>query len=86
MTDSTYDAAHAVMLFVNDFSYDYKTFTREICKDHPTLQQSVMRLFVELSKEMAKKSPEVVDERNERAVELAKRIAEIAENHPLPLI
>ena len=46
-----YDAAHAILLFVNDYSYDYKTFVNEICKDHPTLQQSVMKLFVYLCRQ-----------------------------------
>lgn len=81
-----YDAAHTVLFFVNDFCYDYKTFAHEICNNHPTLQQSVMRLFVELTREMAKKQPENVDERNEQAVELAKAILPIMNGHPLPFI
>lgn len=54
--------------------------------DHQTLQQSVMRLFVRLCKEMAKKYPGNFDARNEQAVLLAKEIAEISDKYSLPMI
>lgn len=77
------EAANDLMNFVNSFSCDSKTFARTICHGHKTLQQSVMRLFVALAREMAD-TP--CDARNEAAVELAKKISEIAEDHPLPFI
>lgn len=42
-----------------------------------------MRLFVAVTREMAKTVP---DARNEASVQLAKKIAVIADKYPLPLI
>lgn len=75
--------ANELLNFVNDFTSDKQTFVEVICNDHRTLQQSVMRLFVLLSKRMSQNN---TDERNRDAVNLAKEIAEIANNHPLPMI
>ena len=75
--------AKDVLAFVNTFGFDSETFAKTICRDHKTLQQSVMRLFIATIREMAKVQP---DERNEAAVELAKAISIIAEEYPLPLI
>lgn len=69
--------------YVNSFSCDYKTFAKTITNAHKTLQQSVMRLFISTIREMAKVTP---DDRNTQTVELAKKIAEIANDYSLPLI
>ena len=75
--------AKDVLAFVNAFGYDSETFAETICRDHKTLQQSVMRLFIVTIRKMAEVIP---DERNKATVELAKTISVIAEEYPLPLI
>lgn len=75
--------AEDLLLFVNDYGYDAKTFAETVCNGHRTLQQSVMRLFMATIKRMAENN---TDERNERAVELAKKIADTAGDYSLPLI
>ena len=75
--------AKDVLNFVNSFGFDSETFAETICRDHKTLQQSVMRLFIYTICKMAEVNP---DERNKATVELAKLISVIAAEHPLPLI
>ena len=75
--------AKDVLAFVNTFGFDSDTFANIICRDHKTLQQSVMRLFIVTIRKMAEVTP---DERNESAVRLAKRISDIADEYTLPLI
>ena len=75
--------ANELLTFVNSYGFDRETFAKTICKGHRTLQQSVMRLFIEMIREMSKNS---YDDRNEASVELAKRIMEIADGFPLPFI
>lgn len=84
-TSKKRDEVEAMLLleYVNSFSCDYKTFAKVITKGHKTLQQSVMRLFIATIREMAKVDP---DDRNAQTVELAKKIAEIADGYSLPLI
>lgn len=84
-TSKKRDEIEAMLLleYVNSFSCDYKTFAKTIANGHKTLQQSVMRLFVSTIREMAKVTP---DDRNAQTVELAKKIAEIANDYSLPLI
>ena len=85
-TEFSFDAeriAEDLLNFVNCFSHDDATFARTIARGHKTLQQSVMRLFIRTIREMAGVTP---DERNEQTVKLAKRITEIAEDYPLPLV
>lgn len=76
--------AEDMLNFVNSFGYDSKTFARTICNGHKTLQQSVMRLFMVTINTMAENKS--VDDRNEAAVELAKKIRDVAEDHPLPFV
>ena len=76
-------AAREVLDFVNTFGFDSDTFADVICRDHKTLQQSVMRLFIATIKKMAEVYP---DSRNEETVELAKIISDISEKYSLPLI
>lgn len=75
--------ADNILDFVNCYGSDTKTFAKEIAGGHKTLQQSVMRLFIETIREMAK-APS--DERNAQTVELAELISNLAEDYPLPLI
>ena len=75
--------AKDILAFVNAFGFDSETFAETICRDHKTLQQSVMRLFIATIRKMAEVVP---DERNKATVELAKIISVIAEEYPLPLI
>lgn len=84
-TSKKRDEVEAMLLleYVNSFSCDYKTFAKTIANGHKTLQQSVMRLFISTIREMAKVTP---DNRNAQTVELAKKIAEIANDYSLPLI
>lgn len=77
------EQAESLLEFVNAFGVDEKTFAVTICRGHKTLQQSVMRLFVAMAREMAEVTP---DARNEAAVQLAKEIVAIADKHPLPFI
>lgn len=75
--------AEDLLDFVNCFGCDEETFAKTIARGHKTLQQSVMRLFMRTIREMAEVIP---DGRNEQTVKLAKRITEIAEEYPLPLV
>ena len=75
--------ANDVLDFVNAFGYDEETFAETICRGHKTLQQSTMHLFMTTIRRMAEVTP---DGRNEAAVRLAKEIAKIADENPLPLI
>ncbi len=86
MSDNEFRArrmANDLLIFVNSFGYDTETFAKTIAAGHKTLQQSVMRLFIATIHKMAEVHP---DARNEATVELAKRILEIADDYPLPLI
>ena len=85
-TEFSFDAertAEDLLNFVNCFSHDDATFAKTIARGHRTLQQNVMRLFIRTIQEMAEVVP---DGRNEQTVKLAKRIAEIAKDYPLPLV
>ena len=85
-TEFSFDAeriAEDLLNFVNCFSHDEATFAKTIARGHKTLQQSVMRLFIRTIREMAEVIP---DGRNEQTVKLAKRITEIADDYPLPLV
>lgn len=75
--------ANDILQFVNSYGVDEKTFAETICRGHRTLQQSTMRLFIATIRRMAENG---TDDRNQRAVELAKKISEIADDYPLPLI
>ena len=75
--------ANDLLDFVNDFTSDHDAFVETICRSHRTLQQSTMRLLVEVAKRMAKND---WDERNEQAVILAEVIAKASDCCPLPFI
>jgi len=79
------ELAGAVSNFVNGFNPDTKEFISTVMRDHPTLQQSTMRVIFELIKAMADQTYK--DDRNERAVVLCKRIVlEFGDEMYLPLI
>lgn len=58
--------------FVNPVIHDSKGFAEAVLKEHPTLQQSIMRLCFELISAMAKQNR--VDGRNEGSVYACKHI------------
>ncbi len=75
--------ANDILDYVNNLSCDGESFANTICRSHRTLQQSTMRLFIATICKMAEND---TDARNEASVELAKKIAEIAKDYPLPLV
>lgn len=75
--------ANDVLEFVNAIGFDADTFAEVISRGHKTLQQSTMRLFITTIRKMAEVTP---DARNAATVDLAKMIAEIADDYSLPLI
>lgn len=80
---SAEELANDILDFVNAFGFDSNSFAETICRGHKTLQQSTMRLFIATIRKMAEVRP---DDRNKATVELAKKISEIADDYPLPLI
>ncbi len=75
--------ANDLLDFVNVYGYQSRAFAETICRGHRTLQQSVMRLFMETIRQL---SEVPYDERNEATVALAKEITFIAKHYPLPFI
>lgn len=67
--------------FTNDFSCDstFKEINEKMVNNHPTLQQSYMKGVVGFIELMAKKTH--TDGRNERAVNLAKKLNEVIEEN-----
>lgn len=75
--------ANDILDYVNSLTFDEESFASTICGAHRTLQQSTMRLFIATICKMAEND---TDARNEASVELAKKIAEMVKDHPLPLV
>ena len=70
---------------VNDFGFEDEELAKSMANDHPTLQQSFMRMVVKFIEKMADKS--YYDGRNEASVKLAKELKPIIdENRGLPCI
>jgi len=70
---------------VNDFGFQYEELAKSMANDHPTLQQSFMRMVVQFIEKMADK--QYYDGRNEASVKLAKKLKPIIEeNRGLPCI
>jgi len=70
---------------VNDFGFQDEELAKSMANDHPTLQQSFMRMVVQFIEKMADKS--YYDGRNEASVKLAKKLKPIIEeNRGLPCI
>jgi len=66
------EVARMLADFVNNYAADTEGFVDGILLEHRTLQQSVMKLFIDLATEMAKRDSH--DLRNEDAVKVAKAI------------
>ena len=70
---------------VNDFGFQDEELAKSMANEHPTLQQSFMRMVVQFIEKMADKS--YYDGRNEASVKLAKKLKPIIEeNRGLPCI
>lgn len=70
---------------VNDFGFEDEKLAISMANDHPTLQQSFMRMVVQFIVKMADKP--YYDDRNKASVELAKKLKPIIEeNRGLPCI
>lgn len=70
---------------VNDMGFDYRGIAEKMANEHPTLQQSFMRMCVAFIKEMSEKK--YTDGRNEHSVNLAKKIMNGIENDTyLPMV
>lgn len=71
----------------NDFGFKDDALAEKMAHEHPTLQQSFTKFVVKFIRSMAKNS--YTDGRNERAVALCKKLAEVADsgdNAYLPMI
>lgn len=66
--------ADAIDGFVNDFGFADDLVAETMANNHPTLQQSFMRLCVKFIKKMSEKK--YYDGRNEAAVKMAKQMIE----------
>jgi hypothetical protein len=70
---------------VNDFGFQDEELAKSMANDHPTLQQSFMRMVVKFIEKMADKP--YYDDRNKASVELAKKLKPIIEeNRGLPCV
>ena len=81
------EAAMNLSNYVNAYGYNEKEFAKCICNDHPTLQQSVIRLMIATMREMANKK--YFDARNEAAVKASRIMIAALEKEKadgLPLI
>ena len=76
--------SNAVSDMVNDFGFDEQHLAEAMANDHPTLQQTYMRLFKAFIKKMAQKA--YFDGRNKSSVELAKAINEKMQDACLPCV
>ena len=61
--------------YVNQMGNNPEVLARLLAKNHPTLQQNVMRLFVMYCEEIAKKP--YYDARNEASGALAKKVVDL---------
>lgn len=70
---------------INDFGFSEKDTAKFMANEHPTLQQTFMRLACKFIGEMADKT--YTDGRNEASVNLARKIKPIlVENGGLPMV
>ena len=69
---------------VNDCGFRDKELAEKMANDHPTLQQSFMRMVVAFIRKMAEKT--YYDGRNEKSVLLAKKLLPIVEETSLPFV
>ena len=66
----TKEITKAMSIYAANFGCKDKMFAKYLADDHPTIQQSFVRLFVAFLREMANKK--YTDDRNKRAVNAAK--------------
>ena len=66
--------AEAIDTMINDFGFDEKMIAEKMATNHPTLQQSFMRLCMRFIEKMAQKP--YYDGRNEASVKTAQKIIE----------
>ena len=74
----------SVSNMVNDMSFDEKSMAEKMSNDHPTLQQSFMKLCVKFIQKMAEKT--CYDGRNERSVKMAQKMVSAMDDDYLPCI
>lgn len=74
----------SVSNMVNDMSFDAKSMAEKMSNDHPTLQQSFMKLCVKFIQKMAEKT--CYDGRNERSVKMAQKMVSVMDDDYLPCI
>lgn len=72
--ERAFQAARDFMDAINEIGFDDKTFSRAVCAEHRTLQQSAVRLMIITILQMAEKEHYEVDLRNQGAVDLCKKI------------
>jgi hypothetical protein len=65
------DAAQVISAIVNVAGLDHRKIAQLMARDHPTLQESKMRVVVSFIEEMAKVQS---DGRNEAAVQFAQKV------------
>ena len=79
------ELAKELSAYLNTFGRDHKEFIDTVLRDHPTMQQATIRLFLETIKAFSEKN--YFDGRNESAVKICKEItAAFGDNFRLPLI
>ena len=69
---------------VNDFGFQYKELAEKMANNHPTLQQSFMRMCANFIQRMAEKS--YCDDRNRTSVEYAKSIMDNVGEEYFPFV
>lgn len=75
--------ADAIDGFVNDFGFADELVAETMANNHPTLQQSFMRLCIKFIKKMSEKK--YWDGRNEASVKTAQKIMETFGDKPIGL-
>lgn len=74
MSSKEETSAQLISRAINRLGHWEEETAKELANDHPTLQQTFMRLCVFYIKEQAQKDLNRTDLRNEATVKLAKRI------------
>ena len=69
---------------VNDMSFEYKKLAEKMANNHPTLQQSFMRMCAYFINRMAEKT--YYDDRNKASVEYAKSVVDNVGGKYFPFI
>lgn len=75
--ESAEEVAEKLSRFVNNYNMPKEHFINAVLRDHNTLQQSTIRLFLETIEAVAKQ--EFFDGRNEAAVKTCRELVEMYE-------